>query len=359
MIGEIATIRRSSRRGFAAAFLALALAAPALTASALEVSLSPAAATWRDPVVATVSGTVVTSCGPEIVQLRPAGSIPQPSGVIALELFLLPCDVLAPPQARQFDASFELPPLPIGEYELRIVDDATAGGGLTTVSFTIHDVSTVEIVPPEVARSDEPVMILVRSHSACTSVRVERLEGFVIEMVVDIVDCTGVLPASTPREEVVDLGLLPPGIYRVRLIDRFLRRDDEPALATASFRVWDAAGCVPSETALCLHDGRFRVEVEWEEFRGGTGVGRPIPLPGRDDSGLFWFFHEENIELTVKVLEACPLDGHWWVFLASGSTVQYEVTVTDTAAERTVSYRNELGEVPRLVADTAAFATCP
>lgn len=185
MTREIVAARRPSRRPFLAtpvlAAAVLAVAVPAL-AGALEVSLSPGAATWRDRVVVTVSGTVVTSCGPEVVQMRPAGAIPQPGGFIGLEVFLLPCDVLAP---------------------------------------------------------------------------------------------------------------------------------------------------------------------------------RPIPLPGRDDSGLFWFFHPENIELTVKVLEACPLDGHWWVSLAGGSTVEYEVTVTDTAAGRAVSYRNGLGEVPRLVADTAAIATCP
>jgi hypothetical protein len=329
-----------------------------LAAGALEVSLSPAAATWRDRVVVTVTGTVVTSCGPGVVQLGAAGAIPPPGSVVALEVFLLPCDVLAPPQAHAFAVSLELPPLPVGEYELR-VEDGTAGGEVTTVAFTVHDVSTVEVIPPDVARSDQPVTLRVRSFASCASIDVAPVAAGVVEIEF-ATTCVITPPGPALIDQEVELGLLPPGLYEVRLFDFNQSFGGVPALATAGFRVWgDAAGCVPSATALCLHEGRFRVEVAWEEFRGGTGAGRPIPLPGLDDSGLFWFFDEENVELTVKVLEACPLDDHWWVFLAGGSTVEYEVTVTDTAAGRSVSYRNELGEVPRLVADTAAFATCP
>ena len=66
------------------------------------------------------------------------------------------------------------------------------------------------------------------------------------------------------------------------------------------------------------------------------------------------------MELTVKVLRACPVNGHYWFFLASGSTVEYHVTVTDTASplERLRIYSNELGEVPVLIPDTTAFS-CP
>jgi hypothetical protein len=227
------------------------------------------------------------------------------------------------------------------------------------VPFTVHDVSQVEVFAPEVARSDQPVTLRVRSFASCPHTELAGVAGQVIELTFTA-DCQILPPGPSVQEQELTIGPLAPGFYEVRLFDfdEHSQGIGVPSLATASFRIWDAAGCVPSATALCLHEGRFRVEVAWEEFQGGSGAGRPIPLPGRDDSGLFWFFHPENVELTVKVLDACPLDGHWWVFLASGSTVEYEVTVTDTAADRSVSYRNELGEVPRLVADTAAFATC-
>lgn len=185
MTREIVAARLPSRRLFLAAPVlaaaVLAVAAPALAAGALEVSLSPGAATWRDRVVVTVSGTVVTSCGPEVVQVRPEGAIPPPGGVIGLEVFLLPCDVLAPPQAHAFAVSLELPQLPVGEYELR-VEDGTAGGEVTTVELTVHDVSTVEVIPPDVARTDQPVTLRVRSYASCASIDVSPVAAGVVEI---------------------------------------------------------------------------------------------------------------------------------------------------------------------------------
>ena len=46
----------------------------------------------------------------------------------------------------------------------------------------------------------------------------------------------------------------------------------------------------------------------------------------------------------------------WWAFVASSSTIEYEVTVTDTRSGATRTYTNELGHVPELLADTGAFS---
>lgn len=344
---------RLSRR-LVATLAASALALPAAAAHAsLEVSLSPVVATWQDRVTVTVSGTVVTSCGPDVLSLRAGHPLLQPGPLVALELVAAPCDVLAPPSAHPFRVSFELPPLEPGEYQVR-VDGSATGVGVATAPLAVHHSSSVQLLVPDLARSDEPVDVSVRSFAGCASVDV-TVTGNLVE--IDFAaTCIITPPGPMLREEEVDLGLLAPGLYEVRLLDF----NDSPAsLATASFRVWDAAGCVPSSTALCLHDGRFRLEVTWRDFQGGAGPGRPIPLAGRDDSGLFWFFHPENVELTAKVIDACALDGRFWVFVSSGSTVEYELTVTDTLAGESVRYRNELGAVPGLIADTAAFTTCP
>ena len=50
-----------------------------------------------------------------------------------------------------------------------------------------------------------------------------------------------------------------------------------------------AGSCVPSATRLCLGDGRFAVEVDWEDFQGNTGVGEAVTLT--DDTGYFFFFN--------------------------------------------------------------------
>ena len=118
-----------------------------------------------------------------------------------------------------------------------------------------------------------------------------------------------------------------------------------------------AGSCVPTSTALCLGDGRFRVEVAWRDFTGKTGQGSVVPLVSRD-SGLFWFFGPDNWELMVKVLDGCSLNGHHWVFAAATTTVEYTLTVTDTRTGQTAVYHNPLGRQSPSVTDTAALGGC-
>jgi hypothetical protein len=97
----------------------------------------------------------------------------------------------------------------------------------------------------------------------------------------------------------------------------------------------------------------------WEDFQGGAGSGHAIPLADAEDSGLLWFFSPGNVEVTVKVLNGCAVNGHWWVFLSSGSTVHYTVTVTDTVTDRVWTYENGSGAASPLIPDTAAFLCDP
>jgi len=112
------------------------------------------------------------------------------------------------------------------------------------------------------------------------------------------------------------------------------------------------SACVPDDTTLCLSDGRFEVSVTWEDFEGGQGVGHAMPETG--DSGWFWFFDPDNIELLVKVLDARTVNGKFWVFYGSLSNVEYTIRVVDTQTGEEKSYFNP----PRRfasVGDTAAF----
>jgi hypothetical protein len=132
-----------------------------------------------------------------------------------------------------------------------------------------------------------------------------------------------------------------------------------PSVAKLPVHVYGAAGCVPADDVLCLHDGRFRVQVRCRSFQDDPCNGTAVPIVDREDTGLFWFFSPANVELTVKVLDGCNVNGRYWVFVASGSTVEYEITVTDTQYDETRTYGNALGQTPSLIPDTGAFATCP
>jgi len=116
--------------------------------------------------------------------------------------------------------------------------------------------------------------------------------------------------------------------------------------------------CVPSPTSLCLHNNRFRVEVDWETASGeGDGV---VLTKLSDASGVFYFFNPSNAEMLVKVLNACvPPFNRYWVFFAATTNVEFTVTVTDTQADVTKNYFNPLGRAALPIQDTQAFATCP
>ena len=116
--------------------------------------------------------------------------------------------------------------------------------------------------------------------------------------------------------------------------------------------------CVPDERTMCLNGGRFKVQVDFEDFDGVSGSGRVVPN-GSDDSGLFWFFGADNWEMLVKVLDGCGVNDHYWVFAAATTNVEYTLTVTDTEEDAVRAYTNPLGTSPPALTDTTAFATCP
>lgn len=118
------------------------------------------------------------------------------------------------------------------------------------------------------------------------------------------------------------------------------------------------SACIPDATTLCLNGGRFQVRVSWVTTQGAAGVGAAIEI-GRDDSGLFSFFNPDNVELLVKVLDACGGFGHYWVFISSATNQEWHLTVVDTQEGVSKTYDNPLRNFPPLIADTTAFATCP
>jgi hypothetical protein len=111
-----------------------------------------------------------------------------------------------------------------------------------------------------------------------------------------------------------------------------------------------AATAVPH--VLLLRDGRFRVAVEWEDFQGNSGGGVAAPLTS--DTGAFWFFRPDNLELVVKVLDGRPVNGHWWVFAGALTNVAYRLTVTDTVSGVSHSWNNSAGTFASF-GDTRAF----
>lgn len=113
-----------------------------------------------------------------------------------------------------------------------------------------------------------------------------------------------------------------------------------------------ATGCQPTAQRLCLQGGRFAVVAEWRDFIGRQGFGQAVPLS--NETGYFWFFGPANVEVMFKLLNGQPLNGHWWIYYASLSNVEFRLTVTDTRSGESKSYFNPSGRFAS-VGDTSAF----
>ncbi len=118
------------------------------------------------------------------------------------------------------------------------------------------------------------------------------------------------------------------------------------------------AQCLTTATALCLNSGRFKVSIDWATPLGTSGKGQAVQLT--DDSGYFWFFGADNIEVTLKVLDACaPPFERYWVFASGLTNVEVEIRVEDTQTSTVRTYRNPQGTSFQPVLDSDAFNTCP
>ncbi|HET9211747.1 MAG TPA: hypothetical protein VFR03_15170 [Thermoanaerobaculia bacterium] len=128
--------------------------------------------------------------------------------------------------------------------------------------------------------------------------------------------------------------------------------------ATGVFgRAFSSLTCAAGSEVLCLQDGRFQARVSWKiPATGETGTGKAVPLTG--DTGAFWFFGPDNLELMVKALDGRAVNGYFWVYYGSLSNVEYTLTLTDTVTGTMKSYHNAPSQFGSQ-ADVSAFQAPP
>ncbi|HUP21791.1 MAG TPA: PQQ-dependent sugar dehydrogenase [Thermoanaerobaculia bacterium] len=114
--------------------------------------------------------------------------------------------------------------------------------------------------------------------------------------------------------------------------------------------------CITDPTSLCLAQERFRVRATWRSSTdSGAGAAETITA----DTGAFWFFDRANLELVVKVLDACAVHDRFWLFAAGLTDLEVVLEVVDTASGERREYQSAQGQPFQPIADTGAFATCP
>jgi len=116
------------------------------------------------------------------------------------------------------------------------------------------------------------------------------------------------------------------------------------------------APCIPDDHTLCLNGDRFAVSARFRTASTGETEATGVELTG--DSGYFWFFNPANIEVVIKVLGACSINDHYWVFATGLTNVEVTLSVTDTESDTLKTYVNTLGVPFAPIQDTSAFV-CP
>ncbi len=89
--------------------------------------------------------------------------------------------------------------------------------------------------------------------------------------------------------------------------------------------------CIGGSSVGCLQNQRFAVSAVVD---GQNAVLSSV----RGDTAFFTVFDPQNVELAVKILDARPINGKFWVYHGSLTTLSYTVTVTDTSTGRSRNY---------------------
>ena len=120
--------------------------------------------------------------------------------------------------------------------------------------------------------------------------------------------------------------------------------DDESASSGA---------CHAGPQTLCLQEGRFEVRARWRTPQGKSGTGNPGAFT--DETGYFWFFSNENVEVLVKVLDGCSINDTYWVYVAGLTNVWVDLEIRDTATGEVKNWINPMGQSFRPIEDTGFF----
>jgi hypothetical protein len=201
--------------------------------------------------------------------------------------------------------------------------------------FQIHGIRTDTPLIMRVANLAQGMKPLLTLFRADGSTRIAQGD------LTDASSARGYLFLTVPPADLDPSGVL---VARVTAADGAIGGTYEISAGSGIASDQPAGGtCVSSSFNLCLKQDRFAIEVDWQDFSGQQGHGVAMPLTS--DTGSFWFFGPDNVELVIKVLDGRAINGHFWVFYASLSSVKFTVRVTDTATGNTATYINPSGRL--------------
>ena len=121
-----------------------------------------------------------------------------------------------------------------------------------------------------------------------------------------------------------------------------------------------------SISVACLLDDRFEVKVRMRNFANPPElfVGKIQHYNGEssetDQSVSFYSFQDGNVEVFVKMVNACSIQSFvsFWLFASGATNADTEITVRDTQTGLIRTITNPPGQLFVTRADTEAFETC-
>ncbi len=116
-------------------------------------------------------------------------------------------------------------------------------------------------------------------------------------------------------------------------------------------------GCAADETVAALGGG-YDVRACFETPSGARMDASNYHLEA-SASGLLYFFDRDNVEVLVKVLDGCAVNGHRWVFVAPVTDLAFNLEIVERATGRRFVHRNPKGLTAEPRSDTAAFPCQP
>jgi hypothetical protein len=125
----------------------------------------------------------------------------------------------------------------------------------------------------------------------------------------------------------------------------------QPNTGPYSISVTGCNGSAPTGI-LTLLGTRFQVTAAYTAT-GSSGQGNAVSLSG--DTGYFWFFAPNAVELVVKMIDGRAVDNHFWVFAGGLTDVDVVISVRDTVTGTTKTYHNPQGTAFAPIQDTSAF----
>jgi hypothetical protein len=122
-----------------------------------------------------------------------------------------------------------------------------------------------------------------------------------------------------------------------------------------------AGACVPDADTACLAGGRFDVGVTFQSATQ-SGNAQVMTFGGQraenNESVFFTFFSGTNFEMGLKVLDACGINGKFWVFVSGLTDQGWVVTIRDTQTGAVKTYSNQIGQLSATFADTTQALSC-